>query len=169
MDLAQRFEIRRTARGLLRYEDMIELGASVLEDPVMGEPYRDRYELIVVDEFQDTNPAQLRFVELLAGGDLSRVVVIGDDLQSIYNFTGASVRNIQRFEEEAGSPSAAGPTPSPSTSAPGSASSTLANHIAREVHPENSPDEPKILLPREGAPPGRSRSLRRGFGYRGGA
>ena len=154
IELAQRFEVRRTARGLLRYEDMIELGARVLEDPIMGESYSDRYEFVVVDEFQDTNPAQLRFVELLAGGDLSRVVVIGDDLQSIYNFTGASVRNIQRFEEEAGFDVGSRTYPLAVNFRSGERILALANHIAREVHPANSPDEPKILLPREGAPRG---------------
>jgi DNA helicase II / ATP-dependent DNA helicase PcrA len=154
IELAQRFEIRRTARGLLRYEDMIELGARVLEDPIMGETYTDRYEFVVVDEFQDTNPAQLRFVELLAGGDLSKVVVIGDDLQSIYNFTGASVRNIQRFEEEAGVDVGSRTFPLAVNFRSGERILALANHIARAVHPESSPDEPKILLPREGASPG---------------
>ncbi|CAN5893728.1 ATP-dependent DNA helicase [soil metagenome] len=154
IELAQRFEIRRTARGLLRYEDMIERGAHVLAHPIMGETYRDRYEFVVVDEFQDTNPAQLRFVELLAGGDLSKVVVIGDDLQSIYNFTGASVRNIQRFEEEAGVEIGSRTYPLAVNFRSGERILTLANHIARAVHPESSPDRPKILLPRDHAPPG---------------
>ena len=154
IELAQRFEARRAARGLLRYEDMIELGAHVLEDPVMGETYRDRYEFVVVDEFQDTNPAQLRFVELLAGGDLSKVVVIGDDLQSIYNFTGASVRNIQRFEEEAGFEVGSRTYPLAVNFRSGERILALANHIAKAVHPESSPDEPKILLPRDDARPG---------------
>jgi len=154
IELAERFEVRRAARGLLRYEDMIELGARVLADPVMGEGYRGRYEFVVVDEFQDTNPAQLRFVELLAGGDLSKVVVIGDDLQSIYNFTGASIRNIQRFEEEAGVPIGSRTYPLAVNFRSGERILALANEIARAVHPEGSPDEPKILRPRNGAPPG---------------
>ena len=154
IELSQRFEARRAARGLLRYEDMIELGARVLDDNVMGESYRDRYEFVVVDEFQDTNPAQLRFVELLAGGDLSKVVVIGDDLQSIYNFTGASIRNIQRFEEEAGVPIGSRTYPLAVNFRSGERILALANHIAKAVHPESSPDEPKILRPRDDAPPG---------------
>jgi DNA helicase-2/ATP-dependent DNA helicase PcrA len=154
VELAQRFEITRTARGLLRYEDMIELGARVLEDSVVGESYTDRYEFVVVDEFQDTNPAQFRFVELLAGGDLSKVVVIGDDLQSIYNFTGASVRNIQRFEEEAGARIGSRTYPLAVNFRSGERILALANHIARAVHPKDSPDEPKILLPRQDAPQG---------------
>ena len=154
IELAERFETRRKQRGLLRYEDMIELAARVLEDPVMGEPYKDRYDFVVVDEFQDTNPAQLAFVEKLAGGDLSKVVVIGDDLQSIYNFTGASIRNIQRFEEEAGVPIGTRTFPLAVNFRSGTRILALANHIATAVHPKDSPDEPKILRPREEAPPG---------------
>lgn len=154
VELARRFEARREERGLLRYEDMLRLGARVLADPVVGAPYRGRYDLIVVDEFQDTNPAQMRFVELLAGGDLSRVVVVGDDLQSIFAFTGAEVRNIQRFELAAGL-SIGDATYRLSTNfRSGRAILELANHIGREVHPENSPDERKGLSPRPDAPEG---------------
>lgn len=154
VELAERFERRRAERGLLRYEDMLELGAQVLSDPAQGAPYRGRYDLIVVDEFQDTNPAQMRFVELLAGGDLSRVVVVGDDLQSIYAFTGAEVRNIQRFELAAGL-SVGDATYNLTTNfRSGRTILELANDIARQVHPENSPDKPKLLSARPEAPEG---------------
>lgn len=159
LDLAGRFEERRQRRGLLRYEDMISLAARVLEDQEMGPPYRDRYDLVVVDEFQDTNPAQLRLVELLAGGDLSRVIVIGDDLQSIYNFTGASIRNIQTFEDLAGVPLGSHTFPLSVNFRSAGRILDLANHIAREVHPQTSPDEPKILTPRDDAPKGEVRGF----------
>ncbi|HEV8045005.1 MAG TPA: ATP-dependent helicase, partial [Rubrobacter sp.] len=146
VELARRFEERRKEAGLLRYEDMLDLGARILADPGVGAPYRARYDLIVVDEFQDTNPAQMRFVELLAGEDLSKVVVVGDDLQSIYAFTGAEVRNIQRFE--------AATYRLTTNFRSGRAVLDLANHLARAVHPENSPDEPKTLAPCPGAPEG---------------
>nr|MBA3790661.1 ATP-dependent helicase [Rubrobacter sp.] len=146
VELARRFEERRKEAGLLRYEDMLDLGARILADPGVGAPYRARHDLIVVDEFQDTNPAQMRFVELLAGEDLSKVVVVGDDLQSIYAFTGAEVRNIQRFE--------AATYRLTTNFRSGRAVLDLANHLARAVHPENSPDEPKTLAPCPGAPEG---------------
>ncbi len=154
VELAERFEARREERGLLRYEDMLRLGARILSDPVAGAPYRGRYDLIVVDEFQDTNPAQMRFVELLSGQDLSKVVVVGDDLQSIYAFTGAEVRNIQRFELAAGL-SVGDATYKLSTNFRSArAILELANHVAQRVHPENSPDEPKVLSARPDAPEG---------------
>ncbi len=154
IDLAGRFEARRKERGLLRYEDMIELGARVLADPTVGQPYRNRYDLIVVDEFQDTNPAQMRFVELLAGGDLGKVVVIGDDLQSVYGFTGAEVRNIQNFEISAGLSIGEATYRLSTNFRSGRRVLQLANHLAREVHPENSPDEPKVLFARPDASEG---------------
>ena len=167
VELAERFERRRAERGLLRYEDMLELAAQVLSDPAQGAIYRGRYDLIVVDEFQDTNPAQMRFVELLAGGDLSRVVVVGDDLQSIYAFTGAEVRNIQRFELTAGL-SVGDATYNLTTNfRSGRTILELANHIARQVHPENSPDEPKVLAPRSEAPEGEISAEGRAFGQTG--
>ncbi len=131
IELARRFEARREERGLLRYEDMISLAARALAHPEMGAPYRGRYDLIVVDEFQDTNPAQLRLVELLADGDLSKVVVIGDDLQSIYNFTGASIRNIQTFEERAGVQTGSRTFPLSTNFRSGEGILALANHIAK--------------------------------------
>ncbi|MGH3088381.1 MAG: ATP-dependent helicase [Rubrobacteraceae bacterium] len=152
--LAERFEEKRKESGMLMYQDMVEMAVSVLSDPVRGEPYRDRYDLVVVDEFQDTNPGQMRLVELLADNDLSKVVVIGDDLQSIFNFQGAAIRNIQRFEEHAGK--AVGESTYSLTTNFRSATRILdlANHIANFVHPENSPDAPKVLSPREDAPVG---------------
>ncbi|MBA2376898.1 MAG: UvrD-helicase domain-containing protein, partial [Rubrobacter sp.] len=54
--LAQRFEANRTRMGLLQYQDMVEMAIRTLEDEAAGGPYRDRYDLVVVDEFQDTNP-----------------------------------------------------------------------------------------------------------------
>jgi superfamily I DNA/RNA helicase len=86
--------------------------------------------------------------ELLAGGDISRVVVVGDDLQSIYAFTGAEVRNIQRFELAAGLTVGDATYKLSTNFRSGRTILELANHIAREVHPENSQDEPKVLSAR---------------------
>ncbi len=62
------------------------------------EKYRMRYRYLIVDEYQDTNHAQLELVRLL-GGSHRNVVVVGDDDQSIYAWRGADVRNILDFEE----------------------------------------------------------------------
>ena len=60
--------------------------------------YRERFAFILVDEYQDTNRAQFRFLELLAGGHRN-LMVVGDDDQSIYGWRGADIRNILDFED----------------------------------------------------------------------
>jgi superfamily I DNA/RNA helicase len=60
--------------------------------------WQDRYRFILVDEYQDTNRAQLAVLMLLAG-DRKNVCAVGDDDQAIYGWRGADVRNILEFEE----------------------------------------------------------------------
>ncbi|MCC8380621.1 DNA helicase II [Xenorhabdus sp. PB30.3] len=67
-----------------------------LNKPQILQHYRDRFTNILVDEFQDTNSIQYAWIRLLAG-DSGRVMIVGDDDQSIYGWRGAQVENIQRF------------------------------------------------------------------------
>ena len=59
--------------------------------------YRSRFQFLLVDEYQDTNRAQFRFVELLSS-EHRNLMVVGDDDQSIYGWRGADIRNILDFE-----------------------------------------------------------------------
>ncbi|ACS84053.1 DNA helicase II [Musicola paradisiaca] len=67
-----------------------------LNKPHILQHYRDRFTNILVDEFQDTNRIQYAWIRLLAG-DSARVMIVGDDDQSIYGWRGAQVENIQHF------------------------------------------------------------------------
>ena len=59
--------------------------------------YQERFRYIMVDEYQDTNTAQFKFVSMLAG-KYGNLCVVGDDDQSIYKFRGANIQNILNFE-----------------------------------------------------------------------
>ena len=61
--------------------------------------YRERFRYVMVDEFQDTNGIQYRWLRLLAGTD-GIPFVVGDDDQSIYRWRGARVENLQRFQND---------------------------------------------------------------------
>ena len=80
------------------FDDLLMKPVELLEDsPELLERYRERFSFILVDEYQDTNRAQFRFVELLAGGH-ENLMVVGDPDQSIYAWRGADIRNILDFE-----------------------------------------------------------------------
>ncbi|MGL5289275.1 MAG: DNA helicase II, partial [Aeromonas sp.] len=67
-----------------------------LNKPHILEHYRDRFQNILVDEFQDTNGIQYAWLRMLAGNS-GKVMIVGDDDQSIYGWRGAKIENIQRF------------------------------------------------------------------------
>ncbi len=85
--------------GLVDFGDQLHLALRLLrEHPAVRERLRRRYRYVLVDEFQDTNRAQLELLALLAG-ERGNLTVVGDDDQAIYAFRGAAVRNILEFHE----------------------------------------------------------------------
>ncbi|MEN4601417.1 DNA helicase II [Pantoea agglomerans] len=70
-----------------------------LNKPQILNHYRERFTNVLVDEFQDTNNIQYAWIRMLAG-DSGRVIIVGDDDQSIYGWRGAQVENIQRFLQD---------------------------------------------------------------------
>jgi DNA helicase-2/ATP-dependent DNA helicase PcrA len=84
----------------LDYDDLIMLCIRLFEEnPGTLKKYQSMFDNILVDEFQDTNPAQYRLLRLLAE-DHQNICVVGDDDQSIYAFRGANVQNILSFEKD---------------------------------------------------------------------
>lgn len=80
------------------FDDLLMKPVELFErDPDTLGLYQRRFEFLLVDEYQDTNPAQFRFLELVAGAH-GNLMVVGDDDQSIYGWRGADIRNILDFE-----------------------------------------------------------------------
>jgi DNA helicase-2/ATP-dependent DNA helicase PcrA len=69
------------------------------DNPDLLAHYRERFQHVLVDEFQDTNTIQYNWVRLLGGGQ-SDVFIVGDDDQCVYGWRGSKVENIQRFAED---------------------------------------------------------------------
>ena len=82
------------------FDDLIVNTVRLFEEcPDVLESYQERFQYILVDEYQDTNHAQYRLVSLLAKKH-QNLCVVGDDDQSIYKFRGADIQNILGFEKE---------------------------------------------------------------------
>ncbi len=94
------YQAKLKAANALDFDDIIMLTNRLFEThPDVLDRYREQFEYILVDEYQDTNPSQSRLVALLAGRRRN-VCVVGDDDQSIYSFRGATVDNILGFDRE---------------------------------------------------------------------
>jgi ATP-dependent exoDNAse (exonuclease V) beta subunit len=94
-----RFAAAKERRAGIDFEDLQILAARLLERAEIGEHYRRRFRQILVDEFQDTNRLQLRLIEALRGPK-TELVVVGDELQSIYGFRHADLEVFRRRREE---------------------------------------------------------------------
>ena len=82
----------------LDFDDLIMKTVELFQAcPDVLEYFQERFKYIMVDEYQDTNTAQFKFVSLLAG-KYRNLCVVGDDDQSIYKFRGANIGNILGFE-----------------------------------------------------------------------
>lgn len=95
---------RMEQAGLFDYNDMVLNVVHAMElYPDLKANLQERYQYILVDEFQDTNMSQLRVLFNLTDnpvGDAPNIMAVGDDDQAIYSFQGADVNNINRFRTE---------------------------------------------------------------------
>ncbi|XCM84106.1 ATP-dependent DNA helicase [Kitasatospora sp. HUAS MG31] len=83
-------------RGVLDYAELVHRAVLLAERPEVGDELRDRYDVVFVDEYQDTDPSQVRLLRRLAGGGRD-LVAVGDPDQSIYAFRGADINGILDF------------------------------------------------------------------------
>ncbi len=99
-DLGRLFDAytdRKERQRVLDYDDLLVFWHALLSS-ASGESIRERFDRVLVDEYQDTNVLQAEIVSALASGDVL-VTAVGDDAQAIYSFRAATVRNIMDFEE----------------------------------------------------------------------
>ena len=94
------YEQRLKEANALDFDDLLMRTVQLLEsNPGVLAKWQERFRYIVIDEYQDTNHAQYRFVSLLAG-KYRNLCVVGDEDQSVYAFRGATIRNILEFERD---------------------------------------------------------------------
>ncbi|MCB5274189.1 ATP-dependent DNA helicase PcrA [Arthrobacter sp. SO5] len=99
-DMVGRYTDAKRARGALDFGDLVALAARVADEiPVAAETERQKYKVVLLDEFQDTSHAQLVLFSRLFG-DGHAVTAVGDPNQSIYGFRGASAGQLFHFVRE---------------------------------------------------------------------
>jgi ATP-dependent helicase/nuclease subunit A len=92
-----RYTRLKRRRGGLDFSDLERGADQALEDEGIRRGYHRRFDLVLVDEFQDTNPVQARILERFVRPDFSNLCVVGDPKQSIYRFRDADVSVFEAF------------------------------------------------------------------------
>ncbi|MBE5877398.1 MAG: ATP-dependent DNA helicase PcrA [Lachnospiraceae bacterium] len=98
-DAYKEYQAALKRNNALDFDDLIVKTVELFKScPDVLENYQNRFQYIMVDEYQDTNTAQFELIRLLASKNRN-LCVVGDDDQSIYKFRGANIRNILDFEK----------------------------------------------------------------------
>ncbi len=99
-DAYEMYQERLKTSDAMDFDDLLCNTVKLFEEcPDVLEMYQRQFKYIMVDEYQDTNKVQYKFVSMLAGLH-NNICVVGDDDQSIYKFRGATIENILSFENE---------------------------------------------------------------------
>ncbi len=99
-DVYREYERQLHRMNAMDFDDLLVRAVNVLElFQEVRDGYSGGFRHILVDEYQDTNRAQYRWLQLLTNDDRN-VLVVGDDSQAIYGFRGADIRNILEFEDD---------------------------------------------------------------------
>ncbi len=95
-----RYELEKTKANALDFDDLLLRAVQLFaENKAVREKWRERFQHILIDEYQDTNVLQYRLIKLLVN-DERNICVVGDDWQSIYSWRGADFTNILNFEND---------------------------------------------------------------------
>jgi DNA helicase-2/ATP-dependent DNA helicase PcrA len=89
----------KQSENVLDYDDLLLYWADMMEEPAIAQLVGERFDHVLVDEYQDTNALQAQIL-LRMKPDGGGLTVVGDDAQSIYSFRAASVRNILDFPKQ---------------------------------------------------------------------
>ena len=96
----QAYEEQCQRSGLVDFAELLLRAHELwLQQPELLAHYQQRFQHILVDEFQDTNTIQYAWLRVLAGSN-AKITIVGDDDQSIYGWRGARIENLQRFETD---------------------------------------------------------------------
>jgi DNA helicase-2/ATP-dependent DNA helicase PcrA len=96
----QNYQEELKKNNALDFDDLIMFCVKIFEkSPETLKKYQEKFKYILVDEYQDTNPAQYQLIKLLAK-KYKNICVVGDESQAIYGFRGADFRNILNFEKD---------------------------------------------------------------------
>ena len=95
--LQPKYEDRKRSANSLDFDDLLVKPLRMMErTPSVAEHYQNKFQFILVDEYQDTNRIQAEFIDIL-GARHKNVMVVGDDAQAIYSWRGADFQNILDF------------------------------------------------------------------------
>ena len=95
------YNARKRALNVMDFDDLLTNLLRLLQEHAdIRTALQERFQHVLVDEYQDTNTPQDEIVRLLAGGRGSCLMAVGDDAQSIYSWRGADVQHILRFREQ---------------------------------------------------------------------
>jgi DNA helicase II / ATP-dependent DNA helicase PcrA len=96
----QAYAQRCFRNGAMDFDDLLFKMYELLKNfPQVLHKYQHKFKYILIDEYQDTNPAQYEIIKLLASVH-ENICVVGDDAQSIYSFRGATIQNILQFQKD---------------------------------------------------------------------
>jgi DNA helicase-2/ATP-dependent DNA helicase PcrA len=101
-DLFPKYQTSLERAGRYEYEDMLLwVNRAFQKNEALLRTYQERYQYLLVDEFQDTNGAQFQLLnQLLDFWEIPNIFIVGDDDQSIYEFQGARLENLLRFAHQ---------------------------------------------------------------------